>query len=129
VPKLHEVRDDGPRQLSTYDVDGVPRLAVVFLHGTARYERVGWWIETWARCDIAEFPDEIAQSRGVQIWSDASGRRLPTTTISSSAGPGHCDWESMTFLQLGAGNGEDLADAEVYVRDVQPGLEDFFDEP
>lgn len=128
VSTLLQVRADGPRQLWTYDVDGLPKLALVFLQGTARDQRVGWWIETWARCDIAEFPDAIARARGVQVWVDGSGRRLPTTTISSSAGPQHCDWESMTLLFLGAGDDDEFEDQELYVSDVQPGLEDYFDE-
>ncbi len=95
---------------------------MVFLHGTARDQRVGWWIESWGQCNIAEFPDAIARAGGEQVWSDRSGHRLPTTVIVSTAGPTHCSWESMTFLHLGG-------DDSIFLRKPLPELEEYTSEP
>ena len=50
------------------------------------------------RCRL---PRSSTDSLGLQIWSDSSGRKVPTTTIESWRGPEHCDWQSLTFLYLG----------------------------
>lgn len=71
----------------------------------------------------SEFSDQIAAARGLQIWTEDAGRRLPTTTIVSGTGPEHCSWDSMTFLTLGHD------DETTFVSDVDPELEGYFDEP
>jgi hypothetical protein len=42
------------------------------------------------------------------LWLDANDQLAPPDTIHSSPGPGHCGWESMTFLWL---------DGAQYIRD------------
>ena len=58
-------------------------------------------MESWARRNIAEFPDRVAEARGVEVWSDARGRRVPTTTITSHVGTGEC-LGGVSFLELAA---------------------------
>lgn len=73
--------------------------------GPAVDGRTGWYVESWARCDWAELPPELAEALGLDVWTDASGRRVPTTRAASSRGPEHCNWDDMTFLSL---NGAEL---------------------
>ncbi|HVU90613.1 MAG TPA: hypothetical protein VHC23_00160 [Jatrophihabitans sp.] len=80
----------------------------------------GWYVESWATCDAAEFPRQMTEAQGVQLWSDRSGRPVATTTIVSSRGAEHCGWQSMTFLELRGA---------VYVRDPLPELREYFAVP
>ncbi len=73
-------------------------------------------MESWAHCDFSELPPSFTDSIGLQIWTDAEGRAVPTTTIESWVGPEHCDWQSMTFLMLGE---------DTYVRHPLPELSDY----
>lgn len=115
---LQVAKEEEDRVLYVVEVDGVVKQAVIVHDGPATEGAggPGWYVESWARCDYAELPRDFTDSIGLQVWTDAQGDRVPTTTIESSTGPEHCDWQSMTFLSLG--------DAE-YVRDPQPGLEEF----
>ena len=127
---LREVRRAGSRVLLTFESDGIAVEAVVMRRGPvlpragAGPDGVAWWPESFARCDWADFPESVTAARGMQIWRDASGARVPTTSVMSAAGPAHCGWESMTFLHLG---GVRIGDA--YVRDPQPDLSEFFAQP
>ncbi|KAA1422951.1 hypothetical protein FE697_012495 [Mumia zhuanghuii] len=105
-------RDDGDRVLMTYAPDDVVVQAIVLRDGpasagTGAKDGTGWFVESWARCDLADMP-EIAEEHGIQIWSDDSGP-VAATTIHSSDGPEHCDWDHMTFLSV---------DGALYVGDV-----------
>ncbi|MEU1534282.1 hypothetical protein [Streptomyces fagopyri] len=95
-------REEDGRVLFSYDVDGRTKVAVVVAEDQPH--RPGWGPDTAASCDPAEFPASYTDSR-FEIWTDRSGRRLPTTTVSSSAGPEHCDWESAHFLRTGRAMG------------------------
>jgi hypothetical protein len=103
-------------------VDGAVKQAVIVHNGPATEGAggPGWYVESWAHCDYSELPRSFTDALGLQIWTDADGRPLPTTTIESWEGPEHCDWQSMTFLHLGGA---------VYVRNPQPDLADFFATP
>ncbi|MFE5138426.1 hypothetical protein ACFRDV_12215 [Streptomyces fagopyri] len=103
-----ERKEDG-RVLFSYDVDGRTKVAVVVAEDQPH--RPGWGPDTAASCDPGELPARYTDSR-YEIWTDRSGRRLPTTTVSSSAGPEHCDWESAHFLQTGRAMG-----GKQYARD------------
>lgn len=92
-------REEGDRVLFSYDVGGRTRVAVVVAKDQPR--RPGWGPETSASCDPSEFPASWTKARGFEIWTDRDGRRVPTTEVSSSAGPEHCDWQSAHFLDLG----------------------------
>lgn len=107
------------RVLYTWDTAERTTLAVV-VHDGETISGDGWYVEAWARCDWSEFPDEVTDALGVQIWADGEGRRLPTTTIESSRGPEHCDWQTSTILTLGE---------DTYWRRPVKDLADFFDIP
>lgn len=99
-----QVASEPGRMLFTYLVDGRAKVAVVVADGTAVEEQVntpnGWGFEVFASCDPAEFApgsdDELDQT----VWTDRDGNRVPTSTITTMAGAEHCDWQSITFLQL-----------------------------
>ncbi|WP_217237817.1 hypothetical protein [Streptomyces sp. AC555_RSS877] len=103
-------REEDGRVLYSYDVAGRTKVAVVVAKD--RKGAPGWGPEVNASCDPAELPARFTDSQGYEIWTDRSGKRLPTTTVSSGPGPEHCDWQSAHFLQLGRGE-----DGRQYVRD------------
>ncbi len=114
-------REEDDRVLYVVEVDGVAKQAVVVRDGPATEGAggPGWYVESWAHCDYAELPRSFTDSIGLQIWTDAAGRPVPTRIVESWTGPEHCEWQSMTFLNLGKAE---------YVRDPLPGLGAFFDE-
>ncbi len=118
---LRVAKQEGARVLYVLEVDGLVKQAVIVRDGPATVGAggAGWYVESWAHCDYAELPRSFTDSLGLEIWTDASGESVPTTTIESWSGSEHCDWQSMTFLYLGKA---------VYVRDPQPDLADFFAE-
>lgn len=103
-------RAEGDRVLFSYDVDGRTRVAVVVAKDQPH--RPGWGPETSASCDPAELPASFTDTKEYEIWTDRTGHRVPTTLLSSSVGPEHCDWESVRFLWTGRG-----ADGRQYARD------------
>ncbi|MFE9443693.1 hypothetical protein ACFYO2_33020 [Streptomyces sp. NPDC006602] len=105
-------REEDGRVLYSYDVEGRTKVAVVVAKD--QKHRPGWGPETVASCDPAELPASFTDSVNREIWTDRQGKRLPTTTIRSHAGPEHCDWQSAHFLSLGRGG-----DERQYVRDPE----------
>jgi hypothetical protein len=107
------------RVLYVVEVGGVVKQAVIVHDGPATEGAGGdgWYVESWAHCDYSELPRTFTDSIGLQVWVDRAGRPAPTTTIASWTGPEHCDWQSMTFLDLGKAT---------YVRDPLPELADYF---
>jgi hypothetical protein len=92
------------RVLYVLDVDGVAKQAVIVHDGPATEGAggPGWYVESWARCDWSELPDHVAGRWGIQVWTDRDGVPVSTERLQSYAGSAHCDWESVTFLQLGS---------------------------
>lgn len=115
-------KEEQDRVLYVLVVDGAVKQAVIVRNGPATEGAggPGWYVESWAHCDYSELPRSFTDGLGLQIWTDADGRPVPTTAIESWEGPEHCDWQSMTFLHLGGA---------VYVRNPQPDLADFFATP
>lgn len=103
-------REESDRVLYSYDVDGRTKVAVVVARD--QKDRPGWGPETYASCDPAELPASVTDSGDEEIWTGPDGRRVPTTTLVSYAGAGHCDWQSAHFLGMGRGE-----DHRQYVRD------------
>src|SRR4051794_32729205 len=96
-----EARGNG-RALLSYDVDGRTKVAVVAANGLRDYEGgTGWGVETWAQCDPSELPDAFTGDRGIGVWEDAAGRRIPVKRVQSFAGAEHCGWQEVTFLTVG----------------------------
>lgn len=119
---LRVAKQEDDRVLYVVEVQGTVKQAVIVRDGPATEGAggPGWYVESWAHCDFSELPRSFTDSIGLGIWTDPAGRPVPTTTIESWRGPEHCGWESMTFLELGKAT---------YVRDPQPGLDDYFAEP
>lgn len=119
VDGLQVAKRDKHRILYVREVHGVVKQAVIVHNGPATEGAggPGWYVESWAACDASEFPRSVNDAAGLQIWTDAAGEPVATTTIQSSRGPEHCDWQSMTFLELGK---------TTYVRDPLPGLAEYF---
>ncbi len=92
-------RDEG-RRLYTYSVSGQAKVAVIVADGAdVQLERDGGWgVETFASCDPAEYDPSADDQIPMDIWQDSNGDRVPTSIVTSSQGPEHCDWESVTFL-------------------------------
>jgi hypothetical protein len=91
---------DEDRRLYTYSVDGEAKVAVIVADGANVPVGVedGWVVETFASCDPAEYDPAADDQIPMDIWLDADGNRVPTSIVTSSQGPEHCDWESVTFL-------------------------------
>ncbi|NUP16390.1 MAG: hypothetical protein HOZ81_09860 [Streptomyces sp.] len=109
-------REKDGRVLYSLDVDGRTKVAVVVAED--REDRPGWGPESSASCDPAELPESFTASLEMEIWTDADGRRVPTTEISSSAGSAHCDWQEAHFLELGVNQ-----DRRMFARDPEGVLE------
>jgi hypothetical protein len=111
------------RVLYVVEVGGEVKQAVIVRDGPATEGAggPGWYVESWARCDVAELPRSWTDARGLLIWTDAAtGEPVPTTELEAWHGPEHCSWQSMTFLELGRA---------LYVRDPVAELADAFAEP
>lgn len=95
-------KEEDDRVLYVLEVDGAVKQAVIVHDGPATEGAGGdgWYVESWAVCDYSELPRSFTDSIGLEIWSDGSGRAVPTTTIEAWHGPEHCDWQSMTFLTV-----------------------------
>jgi hypothetical protein len=125
MPKvdLAVARTETDRVLLTYADDaGAVKVAIVFHDGpgTEGAGGDGWYRESWARCDLSEFPEQVARSYfGYQIWTGADGEPALTTAIVSFPGSEHCGWQHTTFLSLGEGS----RDQALYARHPQPDLE------
>ena len=115
-------REEDDRVLYVVEAGDQVKQAVIVRNGPATDGAggPGWYVESWAVCDYSELPEGFTDSIGLQVWTDAGGNPVPTTSIESWVGPEHCDWQSMTFLHLGKAE---------YVRNPQPDLADFFAEP
>jgi hypothetical protein len=116
-------RSDDGRVLLSYDVDGRTRVAFIAADDIRDWkDRTGWGIEAWAQCDPAELPAEVSDALGIGVWTDASGARVPVTTIRSFQGAEHCDWQDITFLELGPESA-----SEEYLRDTTGELANYLD--
>lgn len=114
-------RDEGDRVLLSYDTAGRTKIAFIAADGIRDYnDDEGWGVESWAGCDPAELPTSVTEALGIGVWEDASGRRVPVTKVRSFQGAVHCDWQEITFLELGPEN-----QADEYVRDPTGELADF----
>jgi len=108
-------RVDGRRVLLSYDVGAETKVAAVVRDGITDYnDDTGWGVETWASCDPAELGTDVAEDLGFQLWTDADGRPVPTTDVTSFPGAEHCDWQDLTWLYLGQASDMDQ-DLDIYL--------------
>ena len=128
--KMRAVRTEADRVLFTYAAGGRTLQAAVVHRGPAARgtgagaDGIAWWVESSARCDVVEHPDGLAESWGLEVWTDAAGRRISSQVISSSTSDGDCLTKGLRMLRLGNG----ATDHREYVAhgDDYPG---FTDEP
>lgn len=119
-------RRDGDRVLFSYDVGGHTKAAVIAADHVRDWRKhTGWGVESWAQCDPAEFPAEFTDHLELSVWTDAAGNRVPVTKVTSWRGPEHCDWQDITFLEIGS-EATQPTDEE-YLRDTSGVLADFLD--
>lgn len=119
---LTVAKQEEDRVLYVVEVEGVVKQAVIVRDGPASEGAggPGWYVESWAHCDFSELPRSFTDSIGLQVWTDRDGRPAPTTEIEARTGPEHCDWQSMTFLTVGA---------KQYVREPLRDLAHYFAGP
>ncbi|MDN4175509.1 hypothetical protein QWY28_21275 [Nocardioides sp. SOB77] len=118
------ITDD--RVLWVAEVEGRVKAAVV-VHdgeGSAGAGGDGWYVESWARCDVVELPADFVEGLGHEVWTDVDGRLVPTTELEVHAGPEHCDWQDMTFLRLPGDRRR-----PTFLRDPEPELRGYVAEP
>jgi hypothetical protein len=86
--------------------------AIIVLTDLEEFQRdgTGWLVIGLRACDAAEFDPDVPLTFPVAFWTDASGDRVSTEVIQSFSGPGHCGWESVTFLHV---------DGQLYFRDPE----------
>lgn len=115
---MHRVREEPDRVLYAYAAGGRTKQAVVVHYGPAAegtgagQDGLAWWVESWSRCDVAEYPPEVTADLDYQFWTDAAGRRRPIREVVSYPG-GECV-PGTTFLELGRGS-EQPDGRQVYV--------------
>lgn len=113
-------REDDGRVLFSYDVAERTKVAFVAADGLRDHrDDRGWGIESWAQCDPSEWPAAATDALDIGVWTDESGRRVPTDEIRSFQGAEHCDWQDITFLGVG-----DRREGAQYVRDRERELGD-----
>jgi hypothetical protein len=126
VRHLARERTDKDRVLFTTSYGGVAREAVIVRKADpstdpAVHDSTGWYVDSYAYCDLADFPESVTAAAGIDIWSDAHGTRQPTTRIQSGPGPQHCDLQGTTFLTIGHGT-------NAYVDHIPADMQDNFRE-
>jgi hypothetical protein len=70
--------------------------------------------------------------RPTDVWRDRDGEPVSAATVSSYAGPEHCDWQTVTFLELQAGSGltePALSGRVTFLRDPDGTLADYVVSP
>jgi hypothetical protein len=105
--------------------------AAIFRHGPAAKgagvdeDGIAWWLESYARCDIAKFPDQIAEDRGWEIRTGPDGLRQPIHLINSRRGT-DCVADAR-FLEIGTGKPSGKAPTQYVANAGQ--FTDFLNEP
>lgn len=82
---LAVAKRESDRVLYVEEFDDVVKYAVIVHDGPATPGAggPGWYVESWAACDPADLPRSYTDANGVQIWTDESGRPVPTSKIAS----------------------------------------------
>ena len=119
--RMRAVRTEPDRVLFTYASGGRTLQAAVVHRGPAApgtgagADGIAWYVESSARCDVVEYPDGLAESRGFEVWTDATGRRTSSQVISSWTSDGDCLERGVRVLDVGSdGLRSYVAHAEAY---------------
>jgi hypothetical protein len=115
------------RVLYVVEVAGRPKAAVVVHEGEGSEGAGGdgWYLESWAVCDVVELPSDFVEDLGYEVWTDTDGRVVPTSRLEVFHGSEHCDWQDMTFLSLGRWDDK----VPTFVRHPEPNLRRYVAEP
>jgi hypothetical protein len=117
------------RVLYVVEVGGLSKGALI-VHdgqGTEGTGGDGWYVESWAVCDIVELPANFVEKLGYEVWTDKDGQVVPTRRLEVFHGAEHCDWQDMTFLNLG--HWDDQVPTFVRDPDPDPYLREYLAEP
>ncbi len=127
-PDLAVAAETDDRVLYVAEVAGRPKAALIVHDGQGSEGAGGdgWYVESWAVCDVVELPAGFVEERGYEVWTDADGQVVPTDRLEVFRGPEHCDQQDMTFLSLGP-----WGRTPTFVRDPdpEPYLRDYLSEP
>lgn len=117
-PDLAVAAESDDRVLYVAEVAGRPKAAVVVHDGKGSEGAGGdgWYLESWAVCDVVELPADFVEELGYEVWTGVDGRVVPTDRLEVLRGPEHCDWQDMTFLSLGRWDDR----PPTFVRDPNP---------
>ena len=115
------------RVLFVFEVAGRAKEAMIMHEGPAAEGTggYGWYLESWAICDLVEFPVDFVEGLGRQVWTDAEGDVLPTRTLDVWRGAEHCGWQAMTFLSLGPWDDK----VPTFIANPLPYLREYVAEP
>lgn len=112
-------RRESDRVLFSYRVEGKSKATLLARNGISDWKRnTGWGIESWGACDPTEWPADVTDGLGIQIWQ-RHGTRMSTSTISSFDGIRFCGWENVKFVTLG-----EFRVGHVFIRDPDGALPD-----
>jgi hypothetical protein len=115
-------RREDHRALVSYDVRDRTKVAVVLADDVRDYKGgKGWGVVAHAQCDPSEFGLEVSDDLDLGVWTDASGRHVPTTRLRSFHGAQHCNDTNTLYLIVGPSR----QTADWYVRDVQGKYRDY----
>lgn len=98
-----------------YRVDGALKAIIVLTDRTEM--EPGWTVVGLRACDASEFDPATPLTNEVTVWTDADGQRASTEVIRSVVGPGHCGWESATWLHVRSTGGLYFRDPKGVMKD------------
>jgi hypothetical protein len=89
-----------------YKAAGRTKAVIVMTGHSVNGGRGHWDVIAYRACPGKEFDPQDGRTTDNAPWLDAAG--LLTNQVTSFAGPGHCGWQSTTWLNVGK---------RVYIRD------------
>ena len=119
--EMRAARRESDRVLFVYTAGGRTLQAAVVHRGPAApgtgagTDGIAWYVESSARCDVVEYPDGLAESHGIEVWTGPGGRRVSSQVISSWTSDGDCLERGVRVLDVGSdGRRRYLAHGEAY---------------
>lgn len=84
--------------LFSYDVHGRSKVAVVVVDDRDPSTYTDGWVQTaWQAATPSEFAPSADADLPIEIWTNQTGRRMPTDVVVSYHGS-DCGWTDVTFL-------------------------------
>jgi len=101
-----------------YEVDDRVKSVLILTDAPPGIPSGSWYVVGLRACDPSEFDPADGLNFDIEIWRDSADRPVPTTVVHSIVGPGHCGWDTTTWLTLRG---------ETYIRDPQGVMEELTD--